>query len=119
SMVQTDLLRRGAPWVRLLLDRSGGSKDLNLGWRHRASAAASVGITAGLVTRRPKLLVGSGTFLVALNAGFYILLYERRGLRQTAIGIPLHVLHHLVSVLAVPVGLAQHIRAKSAQRSET
>jgi GT2 family glycosyltransferase len=118
SMVRTDLLRRGAPWVRLLLERSVRSKDLNLGWRHRASAAASVGLTAGLVARRPRLLLASGAFLVALNADFYTLLYERRGLRQTAIGVPLHVLHHLVSVLAVPIGLSQHLFAKSGLRSE-
>ena len=51
SMISTDLVRRGIPWVELLLEtREGGAprRTLNLGWRHRASATcvlAGVGAT--------------------------------------------------------------------------
>ena len=52
SMVRTDFARRGVPWVALLLRsghlRSTAATTLNLGWRHRASAAACATGVAGL-----------------------------------------------------------------------
>jgi hypothetical protein len=118
SMVSTDLLRRGSPWVQLLLERGADSATLNLGWRHRASAAASVGFIAALLARKPKLGGAALSVLFCLNTDFYVLLYERRGLRQAAAGVPLHVLHHVVSVVAVPVGVSQHFRAKARDADE-
>ncbi len=113
SMIRTDLLRRGVPWVQLLLQRDVASTTLNLGWRHRASAAASAGCLVGVLTRKPKVAAASLAVVICLNTEFYALLYKKRGLRQTAAGPPLHVLHHLVSVVAVPIGIFQHLRRKS------
>ena len=42
SMLRTDLADRGAPWVALALERRGAGTMLNLGWRHRAAAAAAL-----------------------------------------------------------------------------
>ena len=50
--------------------------------------------------------------LLGLNANFYVLLLRRRGIRQAAAGVPLHVLHHGVSVVAVPVAIAKHLLAR-------
>jgi GT2 family glycosyltransferase len=116
TMVQTDLLRRGAPWVQLLLARGLDSTALNLGWRHRASATASVACVAALLARENKLAGAAGAILIGLNAQFYVLLYRKRGLAQVAVGIPLHLLHHIVSVVAVPVGVSQHLRARAWHR---
>jgi hypothetical protein len=113
SMVRTDLFRRGAPWVRLLLDRGSSSTTLNLGWRHRASAAASVVCIAELMARKPKPAAAALTLLLVLNAPFYVLLYTKRGSKQAAVGVPLHMLHHLISIAAVPIGLSQHLTAKA------
>lgn len=113
SFVSTDLLRRGSPWVQLLIDRGADSTTLNLGWRHRASAAASIGCVAALIGRKPKLAGAAFSMLLYLNWDFYALLCKRRGLRHAAIGVPLHLLHHTVSVLAVPLGVVQHLRAKA------
>jgi GT2 family glycosyltransferase len=118
SMVRTDLLRRGAPWVQLLVDRSANSTTLNLGWRHRASAAASVCCIAALLARKPKLAGAALSVLFCLNTDFYVLLYKKRGFRQAAAGVPLHLLHHLVSVVAVPLGVSQHLRAKARDTDE-
>jgi hypothetical protein len=118
SMVSTDLLRRGSPWVQLLLDGSADSTTLNLGWRHRASAAASVGCVAALLARKPKLAGAALALMFCLNTDFYALLYEKRGLRQAAAGVPLHLLHHIVSVAAVPVGISQHLRARAGDAEE-
>ena len=118
SMVSTDLLRRGSPWVQLLLDGSADSTTLNLGWRHRASAAASVGCVAALLARKPKLAGAALAVTFCLNTDFYALLYEKRGLRQAAAGVPLHLLHHIVSVVAVPVGVSQHLRERARDAGE-
>jgi GT2 family glycosyltransferase len=118
SMIRTDLVRRGVPWVRLLLDSSASSDALNLGLRHRASAAASVALLGGLVARRPRVVGAAAGILLALNASFYALLLQKRGLRQAAAGFPLHVLHHLTSVTAVPIALSQHVFARAARRAD-
>jgi hypothetical protein len=105
TMVETDFSSRGVPWVELLLERRQGTRVLNLGARHRASAIASLALAAGLVARRP-LLAGAGLgTLLALNRSFYRLLLERAGLRTAVAGVGLHVLHHLTAVAAVPAGL--------------
>src|SRR5436189_88783 len=39
DMVHTDLTRRGAPWIALLLRRGRSSSALNLAWRQRMSTA--------------------------------------------------------------------------------
>src|SRR5947209_5633290 len=53
-MVVSDFAERGVPWVRLLLRERTSSAALNLGWRHRLSAAASLGALTGFATRRPR-----------------------------------------------------------------
>jgi GT2 family glycosyltransferase len=112
SMVRTDLLRRGVPWVRLLLESNDASSGaLNLSWRNRASAASSLVLVLALVARRPKMAGAACMLLIGLNASFYSLLLSRRGLRQATTGIPLHVLHHLVSVAAVSLAGVAHLLA--------
>lgn len=107
DMVRTDLLRRGVPWVRLLL-RHGSSSALNLGWRHRLSALASLGAVAALLVRRPAAAALSTGALVALNRGFYALLLRRLGPRGAVAGVGLHVVHLLTAVASVPLALLFH-----------
>jgi hypothetical protein len=118
AMITTDLLRRGSPWVRLLLEQGSDSKALNLGWRHRLSAVASLACVGALLGRKHRVAAISLSVLISLNADFYLLLYRQRGMRQVFAGVPLHVLHHLLGVLAVPLGTYQHFRAedKNAKR---
>ncbi|MDQ3933598.1 MAG: glycosyltransferase, partial [Actinomycetota bacterium] len=54
SMVHTDVVRRGAPWVAMLMRRGELPSDLNLSWRHRAAAAGWVTATGALALRRPR-----------------------------------------------------------------
>jgi GT2 family glycosyltransferase len=104
GMIRTDLLARGAPWVELALTRRALPTELNLGWRHRASAALSLAAAAAVVTRRP---VGALTALAALgllNRRFYRLLARRLGAPRAAAGVGLHALHHLTGAAAVALG---------------
>ena len=110
GMVRTDFARRGVPWVGLLLRSGRGSTALNLGWRHRASAAACAAGVAGLLLRRPAAALAALLVLVGANREFYGLLARRRGVREAVLGVGLHAVHHLTAVAAVPVGVAVHLR---------
>lgn len=105
EMVRTDFARRGVPWVSLLLEGQGSASVLNLGWRHRLSAATCVLGAAALVRRRPLLAAAAAASLVALNYDFYALLLRRRGPVEAAAGVGLHALHHLTGAAAVPAAL--------------
>jgi GT2 family glycosyltransferase len=109
SMVRTDLLARGVPWVGLLLRHRSGSGALNLGWRHRLSAASCVAGVVALAAQRPLLALVAPLVLVALNHRFYRLLLRRGGPLVLAGGIALHALHHLAAVVALPLGVAVHL----------
>jgi GT2 family glycosyltransferase len=110
SMAKTDLLRRGAPWLELVLEGRTRPTALNLGWRHRLSTGASVVLVLGLWLRRFRLAMGALALLAILDAAFYRLLFRRRGARLLFAGVALHVIHRLTSVAAVPLALARHLR---------
>jgi hypothetical protein len=83
---------------------------LNLGWRHRLSAVASLAGALAIVSRRPYAALASGLSLVALNRRFYRFLLGRRGPVEATTGVFLHSLHHLASIAAVPAGIVLHLR---------
>ena len=112
SMLHTDLLRRGVPWVSMLMSRRELPSDLNLSWRHRAAAAAWVGATAALVTGRPRAAVAASAIATSANAPFYALLARRMTPAGAVAGIGLHALHYLAAAAAVPIGIAQHLRVR-------
>ena len=110
DMVRTDFSRRGVPWVSLLLEERGAGSTgaLNLGWRHRLSAAACVIGALALLRRRLWLAGAAALTLVSLNRSFYSML-ARRDPRLGVLGIGLHAIHHLTSAAAVPAGIAVHL----------
>jgi GT2 family glycosyltransferase len=112
SMVRTDLRGRGIPWVALLARESATPTGLNLGWRHRLSAAASIALVGSLAARKPRQATLALGTLVALNAEFYGLVLRRRGPATAVAGVGLHALHHLTGAAAVPLGLLEHARER-------
>jgi GT2 family glycosyltransferase len=110
SMIETDFLRRGVPWVELLLRQEHSTPVLNLGWRHRASALASLLAAVAIVRGRLRLAAAALVALAALNASFYSLLARRRGPAEAVLGVGLHAVHHLTGVASVPVGVAAYAR---------
>ena len=115
EMVRTDFLRRGLPWAGLLLRARDPSSALNLGWRHRASAAASLCLGAGALLA-PRLgaraaiaaLFGLISLLI-LNRSFYATLVRRRGARHAVAGVALHALHHATGAAALGAALVIHV----------
>ena len=60
GMVRTDFWQRGMPWVELVLRHRSGASALNLGWRHRVSAAVAVVTALAIVEGSPaRLFSGS------------------------------------------------------------
>lgn len=110
SMVRTDFARRGVPWTRLLLSEGSGSTALNLGPRHRLSAAASVALLAALLGRRPRLAAAALLANLVLDRSLYALLTRRGGPRLLLAGIGLHQLHQLTAAASVPAALVLHAR---------
>jgi hypothetical protein len=113
GMIRTDFAARGAPWVELLLSRGSGSTALNLGWRHRMSAAASLALLVTASRRKVPRSMALLVLILILNHSFYRMLLRRRGPAFAAAALPLHVLHHLVGMAAVPEGLRRHLRRRS------
>jgi GT2 family glycosyltransferase len=112
EMVRTDLLHRGIPWVRLLVQERSAPAELNLAWRHRAGTVLSLAAVAALLRRRPVTAAAALAGLVGVNAPFYRLLVRRRGAAEAAQAVALHVLHHIVGAAAVPIGLVAHARSR-------
>jgi hypothetical protein len=115
SMVRTDFAIRGVPWVDLLLQHRSSAGHLNLSWRHRLSALAALSVAVAVVKRRPAVAAGSLVVLVMLNRSFYSLMLRRRGPAEAFAGVGLHVIHHLTSVAAVPVGTLKYLRNRRAR----
>lgn len=108
SMARTDFGRRGVPWLRLLLRERENSTALNLGWRRRASAAASVVFAGALLAHRRRLAVVALLANLALDRDLYALLARRGGPKLLVAGIGLHQLHQLAAAGSVPVALLLH-----------
>lgn len=105
NMTTTDLFRRGVPWLRLVLENRSGTATLNLGWRNRVGIAASAFLLLAVARRNVWLTGGTLALLIALDRPFYALILRRRGLATAAASVPLHVVHRLTSVAAVPIAL--------------
>jgi GT2 family glycosyltransferase len=116
SMIHTDLFRRGVPWLRLILEDRGEWDALNLGWRHRLGTGASILLVAGLARRNPRLVLIALAVLGVLDRDFYALLWRRGGVTMLAAGVPLHVLHRLTGVAALPVAITGHFLGSRQRR---
>jgi hypothetical protein len=116
GMVWTDLTRRGAPWVAMLLRRRSSSSALNLSWRHRLSAAGWLFTLAGLAVRRLPPALGAFAAVLLLNRSFYALLLRRLGLARCSLGVGLHGLHQLTAVASVPLGAAGYVLERRGDR---
>ncbi|MGH2956604.1 MAG: glycosyltransferase family 2 protein [Solirubrobacterales bacterium] len=114
QMVRSDYLGRGLPWARLLLRSRRLPATLNLGWRHRLSALASVAGAVALALRRPRAAGIALLSLLALNARFYRLLWRRRGPSQAVASVGLHTLHHLTGVASAATVAIESLMARIA-----
>jgi GT2 family glycosyltransferase len=104
SMLRTDLVARGAPWVALQLERGHAGRSLNLSRRQRIAAAGAVLCTGAAATRRPRLAALALLVMTLPNLRFYALLARQGGTRLVLAGVPLHLVHHLTAAVSLPAG---------------
>ena len=116
TMLWTDFALRGVPWVMVLLRDRRSSDVLNLGWRHRISALASLIAAIGLARRRVRLVWPAVVALLLLNRKFYLLLLRKQGPARAALGLPLHMSHHLTGIAALPIGVLAYLRDQDRKR---
>ncbi|HWE81793.1 MAG TPA: glycosyltransferase [Gaiellaceae bacterium] len=114
--LRTDLLRRGIPWVELLLETRSSTTALNLGWPHRLSSLLSVAAIVASLQGRPRGAIVATSGLVALNGSFYALVWRRRGPATALAAVPLHALHHAAGALAAPLGVGAHMLRRRRRR---
>ena len=112
NMLRTDLLLRGIPWVRLMLEHRSAPTTLNLSLRERASTALTIIAVGPALLRRRRTVAALAGAVVTLNASFYWILVRRMGVIRGVAGIGLHALHRAVAVVSVPAGLAAHLWAR-------
>ncbi len=117
GMVRTDILRRGIPWMRLILSENGRSKeigDLNLG----ASATVSVALTWSsliaiiLCYWHPVLVPVSLLLLgicILINLPVYAFFGRVRGFVFALKTIPLHFLYHCCNGISAVIGALSRI----------
>jgi hypothetical protein len=80
---------------------------LNLGARERASAVAALVGVAALLARRPYVASAALAAGIALNADLYRAVGRSLGARGVLAAVPLHTIHQLVGVAAVPAALVR------------
>ena len=117
AVVRTDLLDRGVPWTRLLVQKGGviTAATLNLKRMEKVKTALvwSALITAGLAwpLRDVRWLVGATLPLLAVIAGsvdLYRCFARVRGWRFALSAIPLHVLYYATNGLSLCLGWIIH-----------
>jgi hypothetical protein len=110
SMVSTDVRDRGVPWTLMLLADGADSTALNLGWRQRAAALATLVLTLALVRRHGRLALAASATAATLDRSLYGLLARRGGVRLLAAGFVLQQIHRLAAVASVPIAVVLHLR---------
>src|SRR5687768_464411 len=121
--LRTDLLDRGIPWVRLLLERERLTKPANLNLKQGESLKIALVGTALLLlllawpVRRPELLVPAGVALalvLASNHALFGWFLRREGPMFAIAVLPFNLWYYAVSGMAVAAGLWLHLSRRRA-----
>jgi GT2 family glycosyltransferase len=105
SMLLTDLLYRGTPWMALMLDRGPRAARLNLRGSHGVAAAAfTLGLAATVLGRR-RLAAPLAAVYFAINLRFYGLMFRRAGPRSAAAAVALLAAHNAAALASAPLGV--------------
>ena len=119
GIVRTDLLDRGVPWMRLLLENGADrSRDatLNVGGTEKLKTAlmgvACLFLAGGLMLLEPRAAAAALlplAVVVLLTLPTYIWFARVRGLWFALRVVPMSLLYYLISGFAVAIALALHV----------
>jgi GT2 family glycosyltransferase len=119
SMVRTDILHRGIPWMLLILRSRTRETDLNVSPVQRACVLA-IGLALLAAVLAPfapdagPVAVACLTLAVLLNADFYRFLAARRGPLFALAAIPLHWTYFVCCGISVAVALVLRLSLRDA-----
>jgi cellulose synthase/poly-beta-1,6-N-acetylglucosamine synthase-like glycosyltransferase len=124
TMVVSDVLDRGVPWARLLLERrTVGNGSLNVRPEERLLTAVTALGAAALVVAPfvggPWLFgvaVAALATVVAANARLFAWFARVRGVGFAVRVIPLRVLYYLLNAVSLGIALTQHVTARAGSR---
>lgn len=115
GILRSDLFDRGVPWMHLLMEQRP-TGTLNVRSRERIltalAGAFAVLLPAAALTGSAVVMVlasASVTTIVAANFPFYRWLGKIRGTWFALRAVPLHLLHYLLSAVAVVVAVTQRV----------
>ncbi len=116
SMLRTDLLDRGIPWMRLLLHegRMGAMKSLNLKVQEKINTGlVGLALVAALLAVRfgPDWLIVAGVLLVPVlvtNFDLYRFFVRQRGLIFALGVLPLHLAYYVLNGCSAAFGWLLH-----------
>lgn len=115
SLIRTDVICRGIPWVRLALCSGGFDDTLNTRWTHRLTLVlvylfALCLALCWLWTPLALIAAGCGLAVLVLQRDLYGELLRLRGVGFALRALPLHWLYFLYGGLCVIVGVSLHLR---------
>lgn len=122
GMVRTDLLDRGIPWVRLLLERRRMASPANLNLKPGERIRTLLGglglaaLLAGIVIGSPLLLLaGAGAWLGVVLSNLRLLAWFARqcGMPFALAVIPMNLWYYLLNGVAVAAGTLLHLFDRS------
>jgi O-antigen/teichoic acid export membrane protein len=128
GIVRTDLLQRGVPWVRLLLERgpSAATGGPSMGPSEVVSVAlvalALLLVIVWPITGRIEFAAAAAAALggsIALSARFHFWLWATGGPRVALVSVPLYLLYKLISVVSVVAGTVVFLVRDSELESES
>lgn len=111
SILRTDILQRGVPWMLLMLRSHVSENDLNVSQSQRLCVASTglglLGLAlAPLVPALALLFVLNLLVQAASNRHFYSFLAHKRGWRFALGSFPLHYVYYLCCGVSVAIALA-------------
>lgn len=117
GMLKTDLLKRGVPWTRLLIQEGSGAATRALNLR-TSQKVATVAVAAGLAAAAAVPVVGEGwplwisaaalAVVIVGNVRFYTRLARVHGLLFPLACLPLHCLYYVTSAVSAATGWISH-----------
>ncbi len=117
GLLRTDLLDRGVPWTRLLVQQGTATRIATLNLRRVEKAktvlvySAILTAAVGWLTRDVRWLIAAGAAVFTVivgSADLYACFARVRGLRFALAAIPLHLLYYVTNGLSVCLGWLIH-----------
>jgi glycosyltransferase involved in cell wall biosynthesis len=126
NIIETDLMHRGIPWMRLMLREGGGGNTLNVKPQEKIcvtlmglATAALAAFVATTDMRALQLFLFLITGVILLNIDLYLFMARQGGVRLAVVTLPLHLTYYFISGLSAALGHVVHLFSSEPATSAT